>query len=32
MQVIKHNPPELFPQNRCYSQEVEMRGDARLLL
>ena len=32
MQVIKHNPPELFPQYRCYTHAVEIRGDARLLM
>lgn len=32
MPVIKHNPPELFPQYRCYSHATEIRGDSRLLI
>src|SRR3954451_13822134 len=32
MQVIKHNPPELFPQYRCYTHAVEIRGGSRLLM
>jgi 2-iminobutanoate/2-iminopropanoate deaminase len=32
MPVIKHNPKELFPQYRCYSHAIEIRGDARLLI
>lgn len=31
MLVIPHNPPELFPQYRCYSHALEVRGDSRLL-
>jgi 2-iminobutanoate/2-iminopropanoate deaminase len=29
--VIKHNPTGLFPQYRCYSHAMEIRGDSRLL-
>ena len=32
MPVIQHNPPGLFPQYRCYSHAVEVRGDSRLLI
>ena len=32
MPVIRHNPPGLFPQYRCYSHAVEVRGDSRLLI
>ena len=32
MPVIKRNPPELFPQYRCYSHAIEIRGDSRLLV
>lgn len=32
MPVIKHNPKELFPQYRCYSHAMEIRGDSRMLL
>ena len=32
MPAIKHNPAALFPQYRCYSHAVEVRGDARLLI
>jgi 2-iminobutanoate/2-iminopropanoate deaminase len=32
MPVAKHNPPELFPQYRCYSHATEIRGDSRLLI
>jgi 2-iminobutanoate/2-iminopropanoate deaminase len=32
MAVIKHNPPELYPQYRNYSHAVEVRGDSRLLV
>ncbi|MEP6999712.1 MAG: Rid family hydrolase [bacterium] len=32
MPVIKHNPEGLFPQYRCYSHAVEIRGDSRLLI
>jgi 2-iminobutanoate/2-iminopropanoate deaminase len=32
MPVLKHNPPELFPQYRCYSHATEIRGDSRLLI
>jgi 2-iminobutanoate/2-iminopropanoate deaminase len=32
MPVIKHNPKELFPQYRCYSHAVEVRGDSRVLI
>ena len=32
MPIIKHNPPELFPQYRCYSHAIEVQGDARLLI
>lgn len=31
MPLIPHNPPELFPQYRCYSHALEVRGDSRLL-
>jgi 2-iminobutanoate/2-iminopropanoate deaminase len=32
MPVIKHNPPGLFPQYRCYSHAIEIQGDSRLLV
>ena len=32
MPVIKHNPKDVFPQYRCYSHAIEIRGDARLLM
>jgi enamine deaminase RidA (YjgF/YER057c/UK114 family) len=32
MPVIKHNPKELFPQYRCYSHAMEIRGDSRMLV
>ena len=32
MAVIKHNPPELYPQYRNYSHAIEVRGDSRLLV
>lgn len=32
MPLIKHNPPGLFPQYRCYSHAMEIRGDARMLV
>ncbi|MEO8620397.1 MAG: RidA family protein [bacterium] len=32
MPVIKHNPEGLFPQYRCYSHAMEIRGDSRLLI
>lgn len=32
MPVIKHNPKELFPQYRCYSHAMEIRGDSRMLM
>ncbi|MBA2306286.1 MAG: RidA family protein [Acidobacteria bacterium] len=32
MAIIKHNPAGLFPQYRCYSHAVEIRGDSRLLI
>jgi 2-iminobutanoate/2-iminopropanoate deaminase len=32
MPLIKHNPPEVFPQYRCYSHAVEIRGDSRMLV
>jgi 2-iminobutanoate/2-iminopropanoate deaminase len=32
MPVFKHNPPDLFPQYRCYSHATEIRGDSRLLI
>lgn len=32
MPTIHHNPPELFPQYRCYTHAVEIRGEARLLI
>jgi 2-iminobutanoate/2-iminopropanoate deaminase len=32
MPVIKHNPKELFPQYRCYSHAIEIRGDSRILV
>ena len=31
MNMIKHNPAELFPPYRNYSHAVEVSGDARLL-
>jgi 2-iminobutanoate/2-iminopropanoate deaminase len=31
MPIIKHNPPVLFPQYRCYSHAMEIQGDSRLL-
>jgi len=31
MQLIKHNPPDLFPQYKCYTHAVEIRGGSRLL-
>jgi enamine deaminase RidA (YjgF/YER057c/UK114 family) len=31
MPTIKHNPPELFPQNRNYSHAIEVSGNSRLL-
>ena len=31
MQLIKHNPPDLFPQYRCHTHAVEIRGGSRLL-
>jgi len=32
MHIIKHNPAGLFPQYRCYTHAVEIRGDSRLLI
>lgn len=32
MPVIQHNPSELFPQYRCYSHAIEVRGDSRILV
>jgi 2-iminobutanoate/2-iminopropanoate deaminase len=32
MPLIKHNPPELFPQYRCYSHAMEIQGDSRMLM
>ena len=32
MPVLKHNPKGLFPQYRCYSHAMEIRGDSRLLI
>ena len=32
MQILKHNPLGLFPQYRCYTHAVEIRGDSRLLI
>lgn len=32
MPIIKHNPKELFPQYRCYSHAMEIRGDSRMLM
>jgi 2-iminobutanoate/2-iminopropanoate deaminase len=32
MSVIKRNPPELFPQYRCYSHAIEIQGESRLLI
>jgi 2-iminobutanoate/2-iminopropanoate deaminase len=32
MPVIQHNPQGLFPQYRCYSHAVEIKGDSRLLV
>lgn len=32
MPIVTHNPPELFPQYRCYSHATEIRGDSRLLI
>ncbi|MGH8251086.1 MAG: RidA family protein [Steroidobacteraceae bacterium] len=29
---IKHNPPGVFPQYRCYSHATEIRGDSRILV
>lgn len=31
MPIIRHNPPELFPQYRCYSHATEIHGESRLL-
>ena len=31
MPIIKHNPPELFPQYRNYSHAVEVSNNSRLL-
>jgi 2-iminobutanoate/2-iminopropanoate deaminase len=32
MPILKLNPPELFPQYRCYSHAVEVRGDSRMVV
>ena len=32
MSIIKHNPPGLFPQYRCYSHAIEIPGNSRLLI
>lgn len=32
MPIVRHNPPELFPQYRCYSHATEIRGESRLLV
>jgi 2-iminobutanoate/2-iminopropanoate deaminase len=32
MPIVKHNPPELFPQYRCYSHGIEVKGESRLLV
>lgn len=32
MPVISHNPQGLFPQYRCYSHAMEIRGDSRMLM
>ena len=32
MQIIKHNPTDLFPQYRCYTHAIEIRGSSRLLI
>lgn len=32
MTIVHHNPPELFPQYRCYSHAIEVQGDSRLLV
>jgi 2-iminobutanoate/2-iminopropanoate deaminase len=32
MPIVKHNPKDVFPQYRCYSHAIEVRGDARLLM
>lgn len=32
MPIIKHNPEGLYPQYRCYSHAIEIRGDSRLLV
>ena len=32
MPIKRHNPPELYPQYRCYSHATEIHGDARLLV
>lgn len=32
MPVIPHNPKELFPQYRCYSHAIEVRGESRILV
>ena len=31
MQIIKHNPSDLFPPYRCYTHAMEIRGGSRLL-
>src|SRR5882762_7445226 len=32
MTLIQHNPTSLYPQYRCYSHAIEIKGDARLLI
>jgi 2-iminobutanoate/2-iminopropanoate deaminase len=32
MATIRHNPAGLFPQYRCYSHAIEVKGGSRLLV
>jgi 2-iminobutanoate/2-iminopropanoate deaminase len=32
MPIVRHNPPEMFPQYRNYSHAIEIRGDSRILV
>jgi 2-iminobutanoate/2-iminopropanoate deaminase len=32
MPVLKHNPPQLYPQHQNYTHAVEISGDTRLLI
>ena len=32
MQIIKHNPTDLFPQYKCHTHAIEIRGSSRLLM